>query len=244
MPHHRSPRLFVDEPLRAGAPLRLSRAQGHYLANVLRLGAGAEVLVFNGIDGEWRTRIAQAGRKAAVLECLEQTRAQMPPGDLHYLFAPLKQARLDYMVQKAAELGASRLRPVLTRHTVPRRVNLERMRANAIEAAEQCNLLGLPAIEEPQKLERVLAGWPAGRALVYCDEGAPVRSPLAALEALTGHPLAVLIGPEGGFAADEREMLRSVSGAIAISLGPRVLRADTAAVAALALVQAALGDWR
>jgi 16S rRNA (uracil1498-N3)-methyltransferase len=171
-------------------------------------------------------------------------RAQAGGPDLHYLFAPLKRARLDYMVQKATEMGASRLVPVITRHTVAERVNTERMRANVIEAAEQCGILRMPEVAEPLKLPTVLQNWDATRTLIFCDEGADQASPLAALEKVRSGPLAVLVGPEGGFSPEEREMIRKVPQAVAVSLGPRIMRADTAAVAALALVNAALGDWR
>ena len=242
----RSPRLFVAAPLVAGAMLPLDRAQGHYLTTVLRRKSGDGVLVFNGRDGEWSAEIE--GRKRDVaLRLGAKVRDQTAPADLHYLFAPLKSARLDYMVQKAVEMGAARLQPVLTRHGQVARVNLERMRANAIEAAEQCGILSLPAIDEPVALTDVLAGWPTAegtRRLIFCDEGAENTEPVAVLSALPRSPLAVLVGPEGGFAEDERAALRAAPFVTAISLGPRILRADTAAVAALAIVQAVLGDWR
>ena len=174
-----------------------------------------------------------------------KVRDQTAPADLHYLFAPLKSARLDYMVQKAVEMGAARLQPVLTRHGQVARVNLERMRANAIEAAEQCGILSLPEIAEPADLMRLLAGRDPARTIVFCDEDAEVANPLAALSGLPPHaPLAVLVGPEGGFAEDERAALLKLPNVVRIALGPRILRADTAAVAALAIVQAAIGDWR
>ena len=176
-----------------------------------------------------------------------RARAQTPPSDLDYLFAPLKHARLDYMVEKAVEMGVGRLRPVLTRHGQVTRLNRDRVEANAIEAAEQCGILSIPAIDEPTRLDRILDGWQAGegtRRIIFCDESEEGRDPLATLAALTPSPLAVLIGPEGGFAGDERKHLRALPFVTAIPLGPRILRADTAAVAALALVQATLGDWR
>jgi len=207
------------------------------------------VLVFNGRDGEWRATLADHGKRALSLALGEQTRTQTSPLDLHYLFAPLKHARLDYMVQKAVELGASRLQPVLTRHTQVARVNLERMQANAIEAAEQCGILTLPKIAAPISLESMLAQRKPERLLVFCDEDAEVKDPLAALAAArppggTAAPLAVLIGPEGGFTEDERAALLRAPNLVRLALGPRILRADTAAVAALALVGAVLGDWR
>ena len=233
-----------------GYTLELEPAQANYLRNVLRLKAGAPVLVFNGRDGEWRATLADRGKRALSLALGEQTRAQTTPLDLHYLFAPLKHARLDFMVQKAVEMGASRLQPVLTRHTQVTRVNLERMRANAIEAAEQCGILTLPEIGAPAGLEHMLAEREPERLLIFCDEDADVKDPLAALAAVrpaagsAAPPLAVLIGPEGGFAEDERASLLRAPNVVRLALGPRILRADTAAVAALALVDAVLGDWR
>lgn len=239
-------RLFVDAALVAEALISLPAPQAHYLRNVLRLSDGAELLVFNGRDGEWRAALAPAGRKQTNLIVRAKTRAQEPPADLHYLFAPLKHARLDYMVQKAVEMGASRLQPVLTRYTQAERLNAGRVQANVIEAAEQCGILAVPEVAAPLKLEAALAAWPAERLLIFCDEEAPVQDPLAALSAAAKRrrPLAVLIGPEGGFDAAERAALLALPHVVQISLGPRILRADTAAVAALALVQASLGDWR
>src|SRR5580692_6526643 len=196
----RSPRLFVAAPLSAGAEVPLDRAQGHYLTTVLRLKSGAGVLVFNGRDGEWSAALA-VQKRAAMVVVGTKTREQTVPADLHYLFAPLKSARLDYMVQKAVEMGASRLQPVLTRHGQVARVNLERMRANAIEAAEQCGILSIPEMAEPAELTRLLATRDPARTIVFCDEDAEVANPLAALSAVPPHsPLAVLVGPEGGFA--------------------------------------------
>ena len=226
----RTPRVYVDEPLAAGRELTLAPGPANHLVNVLRCKAGDPVLLFNGRDGEWRALLGRAGKKvtAAVGERL---RAQPSAGDLHFLFAPLKHARLDYLVQKAVELGAARLQPVITRHTQVGRVNLERMRANAIEAAQQCGVLA-QAVQDEKRL------------LVFCDEDADVQDPVAALRQMpTGTPLAVLIGPEGGFAPEERAVLLKRANVLRLSLGPRILRADTAAVAALALVQAVLGDW-
>jgi 16S rRNA (uracil1498-N3)-methyltransferase len=239
----RAPRLYVDAPLGAGRTIELERGQSNYLGNVLRLSAGDTILVFNGRDGEWQASIA--GRKRPdQLSIVAQTRPQDRLADLTYAFAPLKHARLDYMVQKAVEMGASRLQPVTTRHTQVSRVNLERMRANVIEAAEQCGILSIAAVEEPASLERFLEHRNATRLLVFCDEAAEVSDPVKALAAMprTGG-VDVLIGPEGGFAEDERALLLRQRRTLRISLGPRILRADTAAVAALALVQAALGDW-
>jgi 16S rRNA (uracil1498-N3)-methyltransferase len=236
-------RLFVEPPLAVAAPIACTKEQANYLLNVLRLRAGADILVFNGRDGEWRARLAEVGKRRCTLECLTPTRPQRDGPDVHYLFAPLKHARLDYMVQKATEMGVAHLQPVLTRRTIAARVNLERMRANAIEAAEQCGVLRVPSVGEPLKLDTLLAAWDPKRKLIFCDEAANVANPLTALAAVEAKPLAVLIGPEGGFDVSERALLRQQPNALAISLGPRVMRADTAAVAALALVNAALGDW-
>ncbi len=244
----RTPRLFVEAPLAASARVQLDRGQANYLLNALRLRGGAAVLVFNGKDGEWRAQLLHDSRRQAALEVTEQTRSQTAAGNVHFCFAPLKHARLDYMVQKAVELGAARLQPVLTRHTQAERVNITRMRANAIEAAEQCGILSLPDIVEPCAFLQFLAKREAARLLVFCDEDAEVQDPITALTALrigqAPTPLAILIGPEGGFADEERTALMRLPSVVRLSLGPRILRADTAAVAAFALVQATLGDWR
>ena len=241
----KSPRLYVDAPLAAGASVALEQGQAHYLTHVLRLKAGQGVLLFNGRDGEWHASLAAAGKRTVTLDVADQTRPQTAPADLHYLFAPLKSARLDYMVQKAVEMGVSRLQPVLTQHGQVTRINLERMRANAIEAAEQCGILSLPEVAEPAALLRLVGQWQPGRWLVFCDEDAAAADPLAALQTVPRPaPLAVLIGPEGGFAPDERAALLKLPQVARLSLGPRILRADTAAVAALAVVQTVLGDWR
>ncbi len=237
-----TPRLMVDAALAAMHEVALSREQGHYLTGVLRLAAGDAVHVFNGRDGEWVAYIVAATKKQVTLRCEQRLSDVKPPPDVDFLFAPLKHARLDYMVQKATELGVRRLRPVMTARTVAERVNLERMRANAIEAAEQCNLVFVPEVLEPAKLGHVLRDWDAGRRLIYCDETAVIANPVAALSGLA-LPAAVLIGPEGGFTEEERILLKSLPYVRAIGLGPRIMRADTAAVAALTLVQAVLGDW-
>jgi 16S rRNA (uracil1498-N3)-methyltransferase len=251
MPHYdfRTPRIFLDRPLAGGAEAALDRAQTNYLRNVLRLGNGDALLLFNGRDGEWQATLSESGRRALTALVGERQREQPRPRDLHFLFAPLKHARLDYMVQKAVEMGASRLQPVITRHTQVARVNVERMRANVIEAAQQCGVLALPEVAEPIPFNSLFRAPDTERLLVFCDEDAEVADPVAALAAArppagAGQPMAVLIGPEGGFAAEEREALQRRPHVLAISLGPRILRADTAAVAALALVQAVLGDWK
>jgi 16S rRNA (uracil1498-N3)-methyltransferase len=238
------PRLFVANPISAGAEIALSAAQAHYLMHVLRLREGAEILVFDGVSGEWRARIAAAKKTSCRIHVTSLVRSQSAAQDIHYAFAPLKQARLDYMVQKAVEMGASALQPVITAHTAVSRLNLERVRANAIEAAEQCGILAVPTIAPPLKLESLLKTCEKGRIVIFCDEQAPVAGPLVALGRLKGCKITVLIGPEGGFSTDERDVLLSKDFVCPISLGPRIMRADTAAVAALALVNAVLGDWR
>ena len=239
----RTPRLFVAPDLDRGASVPLDKGQANYLTNVLRLEPGDPVLVFNGRDGEWRAQLRRGGKKSVTLAVVEQTRPQHAPCDLHYLFAPLKHARLDYMVQKAVELGVSRLQPVTTRHTQAARVNAERIRANAIEAAEQCGILTIAETGDVMPLAKALDAM-SGRVLIFCDEDAEIHDPVAALSPMAkGTPLAVLIGPEGGFAEDERALLLGQPSVIRLSLGPRILRADTAAVAALTLVQAVVGDW-
>jgi 16S rRNA (uracil1498-N3)-methyltransferase len=241
-----SARVYLDTPLAAGQAVSLDRAQANYLRNVLRLKPGDDLLLFNGRDGEWQAQLAGTGKRALTAIVGGRRREQPQPPDLHFLFAPLKHARLDYLVQKAVEMGVSRLQPVLTRHTQVARVNLDRIRANSIEAAQQCGILALPKVAEPMAFKVAIESVDAGRLLVFCDEGAEVKDPVAALAAAkhTGLPLAVLIGPEGGFAEEERTALLKRPNVVRIALGPRILRADTAAVAALALVQAVLGDWR
>jgi 16S rRNA (uracil1498-N3)-methyltransferase len=241
----RSPRLFVDADLSAGTSVPLDRDQSNYLGNVLRLAAGGTVLVFNGRNGEWHASIA--GRKRPDrLDVLMQARVQDHLGDLTYVFAPLKHARLDYMVQKAVEMGVASLQPVLTRFTQVSRINIERMRANVVEAAEQCGILTLARVEEPVALQGWLDQRSDQRLLVFCDEAAETADPVTALSqagqaASVG--IDVLIGPEGGFAEEERLNLLAQPRLVRLALGPRILRADTAAVAALSLVQSALGDW-
>jgi 16S rRNA (uracil1498-N3)-methyltransferase len=240
----RAPRLFVDAPLSPGETIALERNQSNYLGNVLRLSAGESVLVFNGRDGEWQAEIV--GRKRPdSLTISARTRPQDRLPDIAYVFAPLKHARLDYMVQKAVEMGASSLQPVLTRFTQVSRVNSERMRANVIEAAEQCGIISLAGVAEPIPLDRFVGQRETKRLLVFCDEAAEVADPLRALQQGLTAPdgVDILIGPEGGFAEEERTLLLRQPRTLRLSLGPRILRADTAAVAALALVQAALGDW-
>ena len=237
-----TPRLYVDETLSEDREVPLAREHGHYLTGVLRLAGGDPLRAFNTRDGEWLAYIATVTKKSVSIRCEKRLADVQAPPDIDYIFAPLKHARLDYVVQKATELGARRLRPVITQRTIAERVNLERMRANVIEAAEQCNLVFVPAVAEPEKFEKLIANWDNGRALIYCDETASVANPIAALKGLVT-PAAILIGPEGGFTDGEKALLKSCSFVTVISLGPRIMRADTAAVAALTLVQAVLGDW-
>lgn len=243
----RSPRLFVDADLAAGGRVPLDRDQSNYLGNVLRLGAGAPVLAFNGRDGEWRA-VVSGRKRPEELEVAEQSRPQDRLPNVTYAFAPLKHARLDYMAQKAVEMGAGRLQPVLTHHTQVHRLNTERMRANVIEAAEQCGILSIADVGEPVALDRWLAQRAeAPRLLVFCDEDAEIADPVAALQgasAAAAEGVDLLVGPEGGFSADERALLLRQPRILRLALGPRIMRADTAAVAALALVQAVVGDWK
>jgi 16S rRNA (uracil1498-N3)-methyltransferase len=237
-------RLFVTAPLVNGAAVELGQEQTHYLKNVMRLGEGDAIALFNGADGEYRARIESFGKRAASLAVEQQTRPQQPEPDLWLVFAPIKRARIDYLVEKATELGVSALVPVITRHTHVERLNLDRLRAHAIEAAEQSERLTVPRIDEPRALDDVIAGWEASRRIMLCDESGrapPVASALAAQSAVSW---AVLIGPEGGFAETELDALRKLPFVSAVSLGPRILRADTAALAGLAVLQALRGDAR
>jgi 16S rRNA (uracil1498-N3)-methyltransferase len=239
-----TPRLCLPDDLAEGRTVALAPEPANYLVNVLRLAAGARVLVFNGRDGEFAATIAPQNRKRTNLIVGARIRPQEFPPDVDYLFAPLKQARLDYMAQKAVEMGAARLRPVLTRRTQVGRLNLERLTANAREAAEQCGVIWLPEIAPPEPLETALARWPAERLIVFCDEEAPLANPLEALAAAASTAgVGLLIGPEGGFDDSERAAILRIPRVLRLSLGPRILRADTAAVAALALIQARFGDW-
>jgi 16S rRNA (uracil1498-N3)-methyltransferase len=234
-------RLFVNAALQPGVAVALERAQAHYLTSVMRVRAGASVLVFNGRDGEWRAEVHGDGRTAGLRVC-EQTAPQEMPPDLWLCCAPIRKGRIDWIAEKACELGVARLVPTLTRRSVVDKLNLERLTAHMVEAAEQCGRTAVPAIAEPVKLETLLAHWPSGRRLIFCDEtgGAPL---LASLEPLDRQPAAILIGPEGGFDQAERDAIRARPEAIGVSLGPRILRADTAAVAAISLWQATQGDW-
>lgn len=245
--HKSLSRLYVDTPLAAGTALTLSREQSNYLVGVMRLKAGDTVVLFNGTDGAWLSRIADPDRKAAVVEPMVQTAHQTPPSDLWFGFAPLKTGRLDYLVQKATEMGAGVIQPVMTKFTQTKPPRTDKMLANALEAAEQCEVLTLPRIAGEISLEALIATWQRQhglRRLVFADEGAQSDSPIRPLRDLEGLPVGLLIGPEGGFSEDERNLLHAQSFVVPISLGPRILRADTAAVAALAVLQASIGDWR
>lgn len=242
--HAALPRLYVEPDLAAGTQLTLGKEQSLYLAAVLRKGVGDEVVLFNGRDGAWLGRLVSDSKKSVVLELVEQIAPQTPPSGLWYGFAPLKTERLDYVIQKAVEMGAGTIQPVLTRFTQVGRLKHERLVANAIEAAEQCEVLSVPTVEAEVTLERLLHAWPTDRALILADEGEASSSPVEALSALRGRKVGLLIGPEGGFSDEERARLRALPYVVPISLGPRILRADTAAVAALAVIQAIIGDWR
>jgi 16S rRNA (uracil1498-N3)-methyltransferase len=241
---YRTQRLYVKDALSLDATIPLTRDASHYLVTVLRYSAGDAMLLFNGQDGEWLASLSQVDRKSAMVTLKRQTRPQPVPVDIDYIFAPIKTGRIDYLVQKAVEMGASRLIPVITRHTQHARLNIERLQANMIEAAEQCGILHVPNLEPERKLDALLAQWPADRTLIFCDERAEIQNAVAALQATAIGPLAVLIGPEGGFSAEEREAILKLPSVTRLSLGPRILRADTAGIAALALVQAILGDGR
>ena len=234
-------RLYVDQPLGKGQTVSLTKEQAHYLFGVMRLGAGAVLSLFNGRDGEWDAEVAEAGKKGGSLACVEQTRPLQMSPDLWLLFAPIKKERTDFIVEKAVELGAGRIVPVQTEFTNSGRVKQDRLQAHAVEAAEQCGGTFVPEVAEMERLGRLLDTWPTGRRLMFCDE-----TMLGAATALAGQsrgPWAILIGPEGGFSEAERTRLRALPYALSVSLGPRILRADTAAVAALTLWQSALGDW-
>lgn len=237
-------RLHIGERLGEGAVVAIEGPQAHYLRNVMRLKVGDSLSLFNGRDGEWVARLIEVNRRDCRAACGARLAEPRLPPDIDYLFAPLKSGRLDYLAQKATEMGVRRLRPVVTARTVSQRLNLDRLRANTIEAAEQCSLVFVPEVLEPVSLGKALAGWEEGRRLIHCDEALGGGDPLKALSGLGPGPLAVLVGPEGGFDELERAMIMRHPAALGISLGPRIMRADTAAVAVLALVQAALGDWR
>ncbi|MFC3053482.1 16S rRNA (uracil(1498)-N(3))-methyltransferase [Kordiimonas pumila] len=242
-------RLFIEDAtnLALSVTVALSQAQSHYLANVMRLKAGDTVALFNGKDGEWSAEITEAHKRAVTLKIMHQTKEQIPEPDLWLVFAPIKKARLDFIAQKATELGASHLQPVYTQRTIVDRVKEERLQANAVEAAEQCERLTVPTVADPVKLDKLLDTWPDERKIMFCDED---LSGVAAHDALRSaetkgsvSPWAIFIGPEGGFTDEERARIKAHPNTVVVALGPRILRADTAAMSALALWQSALGDW-
>ena len=237
-------RLYVEHDLGDDLAIRVEGAQAHYVNTVLRLARGDVVALFNGRDGEWLGRIDAFGKSWCSLVLFERRRAQRAEIDLWLLFAPIKRARIDFLAEKATELGVSELYPVHTAHTVVGRVNLDRLRANAVEAAEQSERLTVPKVHEPEDLSALLARWPAERRLLLCEESGEAGPIAAELQERPAERWAVLVGPEGGFAETELDGLRKLAFVCPVSLGPRVLRADTAALAALAVVQALVGDWR
>mgnify|MGYP000888325142 CR=1 FL=1 len=239
-------RLHVTADLQSDARIEMDTKQAHYLRNVLRLEAGAELLVFNGRDGEWRAELETVSKKLVVVRALQQARSQDVPSDIWLLVAPVKKERLDYLAQKATEMGAGKLVPVLTKRTQGSRLNKDKLLANTIEAAEQCNIMSLPEVADPVRLDLLLDDWArAGEArqIIFCDEAADSGTGATELDALKGKKLALLIGPEGGFDEAERAHLLAREDTLALSLGPRILRTDTAVVAGLALLQSKLGDW-
>lgn len=235
-------RLYVEHPLGEGKRVPLSREQAHYLFGVMRQQKGGRIALFNGADGEWQSEVIAAGKRGGVLECISQSALQSAPPDLWLLFAPIKKARTSFIVEKAAEMGAARICPVQTEYTNADRIRQDRLQAHAIEAAEQCGGTYVPPVDELRKLARVLTDWPDDRQLIYCDE-ALVGAQATLATASEAKKWAILIGPEGGFSTAERARIRAVPNATAISLGPRILRADTAAVAALTVFQTTRGDW-
>ena len=234
-------RLFVDQALSNGQTLSLSAGQAQYLYAVMRQRAGDAVRVFNGLDGEWRAQIETLGKRNGVLRAAQQLRVQTTNPDVWLCFAPLKKARMDMVVEKATELGVTRLAPVITEYTNSERLRLDRMQAQAVEAAEQCGALTVPKVDQPKALQDMLKAWPDGRALVFCDEALAGQSGVNFAAAPA--PAAILVGPEGGFAPKERAQLAGFPGAVPVALGPRILRAETAALAALALWHAQSGAW-
>ncbi|WP_282152544.1 16S rRNA (uracil(1498)-N(3))-methyltransferase [Ruegeria atlantica] len=235
-------RLYVEHPLGQGQSVPLTREQAHYLFGVMRLSVGGQVALFNGQEGEWLAEVAEAGKRGGVLSCVEQSKPLQLPPDLWFLFAPIKKARTDFIVEKAAEMGAARIMPVQTEFTNAERIRQDRLQAHAVEATEQCGGTFVPEVADLQRLDRVLESWPEGRQLMFCDE-AEVGSALRLAGNETDQPWAILIGPEGGFSERERARLAALPYSHVVSLGPRILRADTAAVAALTMWQQALGDW-
>ncbi|MEM1139373.1 MAG: 16S rRNA (uracil(1498)-N(3))-methyltransferase [Pseudomonadota bacterium] len=240
-------RVFLPDDLIEGARVPLSQAAAHYLGSVMRVAVGTEILAFNGRDGEWIARVDSYSKKSGTLAIERQSRPQDRPLDLDYCFAPVKRAPLDFLVQKATELGVARLRPVITRHTIVSRLKEDRLVANAREAAEQSGRLTVPGIETAVDLDRLIDGLDPDRRLLFCDEAGgapPIKDALAPYASLPPAPWAILIGPEGGFHEEERSRLLRQPNVVPVSLGPRIMRADTAGLAALAVWQSVLGDWR
>lgn len=246
--HHKTlSRLFVETDLKLGQDLQLDKAQTNYLLNVMRKKEGDKIVLFNGRDGAFLAQITIAHRKGATINLVELVAKQSPAPDLWYFFAPLKSARLDYMVQKATEMGVGHLQPILTQHTQANRIKIDKMRAHAIEAAEQCEILNVPQLHEAATLDKLLDAWQTNhknRILIFADEEAPIEGAAKSLKEIDGRPIGLMVGPEGGFSQTERELLRQKPFCLPISLGPRILRADTAAVAALAIIQSNIGDLR
>jgi 16S rRNA (uracil1498-N3)-methyltransferase len=236
-------RLYVEHPLGAGQSIPLEKEQAHYLVGVMRQRLGGAVALFNGVDGEWQAEVTEAGKRGGTLTCVVQSKPLQMPPDLWLLFAPIKKARTDFIVEKAAEMGAARILPVGTEYTNSERIRQDRLQAHAVEAAEQCGGTYVPQVDELQKLARLLDSWPAERQLMFCDEAEVGNALQLAAQEHKDAPWAILIGPEGGFSPAERQRLHSLPQSHVVSLGPRILRADTAAVAAMTLWQQALGDW-
>lgn len=236
-------RLYVTEALAPMQQVVVGRDASHYLLGVMRLSLGDQVELFNGRDGAWVAEISGTSKRAAELICQEQVQDQSEPPDLWLIFAPIKKARTDFIAEKACEMGCCRVLPVFTQHTNSERVRVDRLQAHAVEAAEQCGLVSVPEIVEPMALDRVLTDWPEDRKLMFCDESGMGADASQALQAAGPGQWAILIGPEGGFSEAEATRLRAMRQAVPVSLGPRILRADTAAVAALAVWQSVLGDW-
>jgi 16S rRNA (uracil1498-N3)-methyltransferase len=235
-------RLYVASDLSLNATVAPTPDQSRYLTGVMRLKEGDDLLVFNGRDGEWRASVAEVLKRGVILKCEEQTRPQTTGADLELIVAMVKKSRVETIVEKAAELGASRVRLMITKRTNVDKVRLDRLDAIVEEAAEQTGRLDVPVVDDPQKLDAILANWDPSRRLMFCDESGGAPS-VRALQAAGPGPWAILIGPEGGFAPEERETLRGLAFTTAVSLGPRILRADTAAIAAMTLWQAVVGDW-
>ncbi len=235
-------RLYVEQPLGPEQAIALGEGASHYLFSVMRMAVGGEVALFNGRDGEWRAGIEVAAKRGGIARCMAQSRPQILPPDLWLLFAPIKKARTDFIVEKAVEMGAALIQPVQTRHTNSERIRQDRLQAHAVEAAEQCEATFVPPVADLVALDRLLDKWPQDRRILWADESL-TGAKTALLAQGRGDKWAILIGPEGGFSDAEKARLRTMPQVLSVSLGPRILRADTAAVAALTLWQATLGDW-